>query len=147
MEQGTWVVGEEKLVLWWSLLAKKLSFAWDLANYIRIYIYRIIIQVRIKWLGESASKRARFTAASSLLCFIQSIFLAFFFVIRFIFFSLLAFFLNRSFHIFFFCFFFFFWKLWILRLTRWDSGLVKVTTAPWSRLALIVAAAFLTPVV
>ena len=105
MEQGTWVVGEEKLVLWWSLLAKKLSFAWDLANYIRIYIYRIIIQVRIKWLGESASKRARFTAASSLLCFIQSIFLAFFFVIRFIFFLYLLFFSIVH-----FIFFFFFLK-------------------------------------
>jgi len=41
----------------------------------------------------------------------------------------------------------FFFKLVILRLTRWDSGLVKVTTRPWSRLMFIVAPAFFKMVV
>jgi len=36
----------------------------------------------------------------------------------------------------------FFSSFWILRLTRWDSGLVKVTKAPWSRLFTVAPAFF-----
>lgn len=106
--------------------------------------------------GESASKRASFTSLlcvvlhsiKSFLLSIRSI-LFFFSLFIFNFFFLLLNFVSLYFIYLISFFFFCCWfvrKLWILRLTRWDSGLVKETTVPWSRPALIVAADFLTHV-
>lgn len=113
--------------------------------------------MRIKWRANQL-QRERALRACSVLCFIQSIFLAFYSFYSFFSLSLSLIFFSFAkfcftlFYLFIYNIFFFFfgcwfvWKLWILRLTRWDSGLVKETTVPWSRPALIVAADFLTHV-